>query len=133
MEIQSQTSQLILETRSGVFWNQNSAIYFLKTILINHGTRKKLGQSTSWHALFGGFSPLAQGLNFLVAPRQKDEFLGFLKGNFLQENVCPYARGCHEGGFRTFYLFTGHGNSPPMYEMRDCRDGEKMMCNIKHV
>ena len=31
--------------------------------------------------------------------------------------------------FQVILLFTGHGNSPPMYGMRDCRDPDKMLCN----
>ena len=31
--------------------------------------------------------------------------------------------------FQDILLFTGHGNSPPMYGTRDCRDGDKMLCN----
>ena len=61
-------------------------------------------------------------------------FLGFFKENFLQENVCPYAGRCHEGVFKKFTI-TGHGNSPPMYGTRDCRDGDKVLCNrcpLKH-
>ena len=26
-------------------------------------------------------------------------------------------------------LLTGHGNDPPICETRDCRDGDKMLCN----
>ena len=100
MQIQSQTSQLIFETHSGVCWNQTSTIYFFKTCLIKIGASNTLGQSTSWHALFGGFSPLARGLNWLVAPRPKDQFLGFFKGKFLQRNDFPCKGGCHETGFR---------------------------------
>ena len=32
-------------------------------------------------------------------------------------------------------LFTGHGKDPPICEVRDYRDGEKMLCNrcpLKH-
>ena len=81
MEIQSQTSQLILETRSGVGWNQTSAIYLLKTLLIKPAMGDTLGQSTNWRALFGGFPPLARGQNWLVVPRPKGLFLGFFTGN----------------------------------------------------
>ena len=32
-------------------------------------------------------------------------------------------------------LLTGHGKDPPICEARDCRDGDKMLCNrcpLKH-
>ena len=32
-------------------------------------------------------------------------------------------------------LFTGHGNDPPICGTRDCKDGDKMLCNrcpLKH-
>ena len=32
-------------------------------------------------------------------------------------------------------FLTGHGKDPPMCEVRDCRDGDKMLCNrfpLKH-
>ena len=89
MEIQSQTSQLNLETSTGVGWNQTSAIYFQKTLLIKPGAGDTLRPSASWHALFGGFPPLAQGLNWLVTPRPKGLFFGLFIGKFLQMNDFP--------------------------------------------
>ena len=103
MEIWSQTTQLILMTHSGVCWNQTSAIYFFKTSLIKFGASETHGKSANWHALYGGFPPLARGLNWIVAPRKKYMFLGVFKGKFLQGNAFPYARGCHESGFRSCY------------------------------
>ena len=58
------------------WWNQNSAIYFFLKILIKPRVGNTLGQSASWRPLFGGFPPLARGLNWLVAPRPKGLFLG---------------------------------------------------------
>ena len=60
MEIWSQTSQLNLETSSGVGWSQSFAIYFLKTPFIKPGASATLRQSANWRALFEEFPPLAR-------------------------------------------------------------------------
>jgi len=47
----------------------------------------------------------------------------------------PLCRRMPSRCFQDILLFTGHGNSPPMYGTRDCRDGDKMLCNrcpLKH-
>ena len=131
MEIRSQTPQLILETRSGVGWNQNLAIYLKKKILIKLGMSNSLGQSASWRTLFGGFSPLARGLNWLVVPRPKDQFLWFFKGEFLQRNDYPCQGGCHESGFRLFHCSQVTEKALQCERQGDCRDSDKLLCNTR--
>ena len=64
------------------------------------GVGATLRQSTNWRALFGGFSPLAQGLNCVPAPMQKGVFLGFFSRRCLQGDESTCSGECHESIFK---------------------------------
>ena len=63
------------------------------------GASATLGQSANWRALFGGFAPLARGLNWVPAPMQKELFLGFFTRSCLQGNESTCLGECHESVF----------------------------------
>ena len=63
------------------------------------GASATLRQSANWRALFGGFSPLARGLNCVPAPMQKELFLGFFM-SCLQGNESTCLGKCHESVFQ---------------------------------
>ena len=65
------------------------------------GASATLRQSANWRALFEGFPPLAQVLNFLPAPMQKGVFLGFFTRSCLQGNESSCSEECHESGFKS--------------------------------
>ena len=44
----SQTSQIKIDTSLGISWSENSAIYFLKTLLKMAGVSATLRQSANW-------------------------------------------------------------------------------------
>ena len=64
------------------------------------GASVTLGQSAIWRALFEGFPPLAQVLNWLPAPMQKGVFLGFFTRSCLQGNESTCLGECHESVFK---------------------------------
>ena len=63
------------------------------------GAGETLRQSTNWCTLFGGFPPLARGLNWVPAPMQKELFLGFFT-SCLQGNESTFLGECHESVFK---------------------------------
>ena len=64
------------------------------------GASATLRQSANWHALFGGFALLVQGLNRVPAPMQKELFLGFFSRSCLQGNEITCLGECHESVFK---------------------------------
>ena len=47
-----------------------------------------------------------------------------------QKNDCPCQGGCHESGFRLCHYSQVTEKGPPMCGTGDCRDGDKLLCNI---
>ena len=65
----------------------------------------------------------------------KHRFLSALWGNLQQEESCPYAKGWKEGICRVWHYSQVMEKHPPICGARDCRDGDKMLCNrcpLKH-
>ena len=67
------------------------------------GAGAALWQSANWRTLFGGFSPLARGLNYITAPMEKELFLGFFARRCLQGNWSSCSEECNEGDFKAWH------------------------------
>ena len=64
------------------------------------GASATLKQSANWHALFEGFPPLAQVMNWLPAPMQNGVFLWFFTRICLQGNESTCLGEFHESFFK---------------------------------
>ena len=99
------------------------------------GVGAALWQSTNWRTLFGGFAPLAWGLNCVPTPMQKKAIFRVFHKELSSGEWNSMSRGMPWKCFQVMSLLTGHGMSPPMWGMRNCRDDEKFLCKrcpLKH-